>query len=47
MFEVVDQWDCKVAEFEERADPIAYIAEREKAYANSPSIGPRFYIRGE
>ena len=47
MFKVVDQWDCVVAEFEERDDALAYIAMREKFYANRPSCGPHFYIKGE
>ena len=45
MFQVVDQWDCVVAEFEEREDALAYIAERERAYRMLPSRSPRFYIR--
>ena len=45
MFKVVDQWDCVVAEYEDRDDALAYIAERERLYRNRPSIGPRFEIR--
>lgn len=44
MFKVVDQWDCVVAQFEEREDAQAYIHQRENAYRNSPSIGPRWTI---
>lgn len=47
MFKVVDQWDCVVAEFEERDDALQYIAFRESLYRDRPSCGPRFYIRGE
>lgn len=45
MFIVTDQWDCKVAEFEDRDDALGYIAERERLYRDRPSAGPRFYIR--
>ena len=45
MFKVVDQWDCVVAEFEERDDALAYIAFREKLYRDRPAIGPQFYIK--
>ena len=47
MYKVTDQWDCVVAEFEEREDALAYIAQREKAYANTPCGVPRFYIKEE
>ena len=47
MFQVVDQWDCVVAEYEDRDDALAYIAQRENMYRNRPSIGPRFHIKGE
>lgn len=47
MFKVVDQWDCVVAEFEERDDALAYIENREKLYRNQPCRGPRFSIKGE
>lgn len=47
MFQVVDQWDCVVAEFEDRADALGYIALREKFYRDKPACGPRFHIKGE
>lgn len=45
MFKVVDQWDCVVAEFDNRDDAFAYITQRESLSRNQPSIGPRFYIK--
>lgn len=45
MFQVVDQWDCVVAEFEDRDDAQAYIAQREGFYRSQPCGSPRFYIR--
>ena len=44
MFKVKDQWDVTMAEFDTREDAQAYIYQRENAYRNSPSIGPRFII---
>ena len=45
MFKIVDQWDCVVAEFDDKDDALTYIARRESLYRDRPSIGPRFYIK--
>jgi len=47
MFQVVDQWDCVVAKFEDRVDALRYISLREDFYRDKPACGPRFRIRGE
>jgi len=45
MFQVVDQWDCVVAEFENREDAESYIFQRMQAYKGRRCIAPKWTIR--
>lgn len=45
MWQVIDQWDCLVAEFEDREDALAYIALREQAYKGQRASSPHWTIR--